>query len=457
MGLFDIFKVKQYKKQIQEQKKLIEKLTKEKEVLSLTKEELKVVSTKEKLEQLEKQQYELISDTKNKLKGIEDEINRLTTVREELEQNIDDLKSKLTKLEFDFDMESFAVYENYYNLGSSEEYKDKIREIKEQQKHMIKNKTATNHNMNWTVNGNRTQGKKMVNDTIKMAIRAINTECDNLIAKATYQNIYNLEGRMQKVLEQVNKLVAINEVEVRYSYLELKQEELRLKHEYECKKQEEKEEQQALKERMRDEAQALKEIEREEAKIEKEEKHYIQALEKARKEMKLLDKETEAFKALQRKIDELESKLKEIDNNKQALIERKECTRAGFVYIISNIGSFGEDVYKIGMTRRLDPTERVRELGGASVPFKFDIHATIFAFDAPKLERNLHKRLSEYQVNKMNNRKEFFKVNLSYIEQVVKEEFKEASIRFSKIALAEEYRQTLAIENELNQQQKQIS
>ena len=145
-----------------------------------------------------------------------------------------------------------------------------------------------------------------------------------------------------------------------------------------------------------------------------------------------------------KKINDLNKKLEEVKENKSKVENREQNTRAGYVYVISNIGSFGDDVYKIGMTRRLDPMDRVRELGSASVPFNFDVHAIIFSDDAPSLENQLHKRLSEYQVNKVNPRKEFFKVSLNEIESVVKDEFKEATIEFTKVAIVDEFRKSLA-------------
>ena len=139
------------------------------------------------------------------------------------------------------------------------------------------------------------------------------------------------------------------------------------------------------------------------------------------------------------KIRELEEKLKGLEESKKDVLNRESNTRAGFVYVISNIGSFGENIYKIGMTRRLEPMDRIKELSSASVPFEFDVHAMIFSEDAPALENTLHKTFNDKRVNKINPRKEFFNVTLREIEKVVKENHN-ATVQFTELAKAEQYR-----------------
>jgi len=148
---------------------------------------------------------------------------------------------------------------------------------------------------------------------------------------------------------------------------------------------------------------------------------------------------------LLRKIEQLEAKLALIRIDKENVFHREQNTRAGYVYIISNLGSFGENVYKIGMTRRLDPTDRVKELGDASVPFRFDTHALIFSEDAPSLENALHKAFHHRRVNKVNNRKEFFHVTLQEIEDEVCRNHNEV-VQFTKIAEAKEFRESISDE-----------
>ena len=238
----------------------------------------------------------------------------------------------------------------------------------------------------------------------------------------------------------INKLSTAQHCHLAYDYLSLKLEELYLVHEYKEKKHEEKEEQKEIRRQMREEAQAQREFDKVLKETEKEEERYIKALEKARKEISQDVKHQEKF---QKQIEFLEQKLAEAESNKERAIARAQITRSGHVYVISNIGSFGEGVYKIGMTRRLDPFDRVKELGDASVPFKFDVHAIIYADDAPSLEKKLHKKFEHLRINRINSRKEFFRVSLDEIIEAV-EEF-HCITEFTLIAEAEEYRKTVSV------------
>ena len=180
---------------------------------------------------------------------------------------------------------------------------------------------------------------------------------------------------MNKSYETISKLGAIMNVSITQAYLNAKVGELRLALEYRIKKQEEKEEQKAIRERMREEAKLQKEIEEARKKIAKEQSHYSNALQKINEQIE--HAEGAEKEALLAKKKEIEDQLNEIDKSIKDIDYREANAKAGYVYVISNIGSFGENVYKIGMTRRLDPMERVDELGDASVPFNFDVHAAI--------------------------------------------------------------------------------
>ena len=173
--------------------------------------------------------------------------------------------------------------------------------------------------------------------------------------------------------------------------------------------------------------------------MEKEHAHFQNALEAAKKQFKIAN-ETERA-ALSEKIAELETRVAEAEKNLSDIDYREANQRAGYVYVISNIGAFGEDVYKIGMTRRLNPQERIDELGGASVPFKFDVHAMIFSDDAPKLEAALHRAFERKKLNLINPRREFFRVTLDDIERVVRENF-DRSVEFVREAQAEQFRES---------------
>ena len=197
----------------------------------------------------------------------------------------------------------------------------------------------------------------------------------------------------------------------------------------------EKEELKAARAEQREQAKIQKELEEQRRKIEKEQTHYQTAFEKLQMQLELNPDNPD----LLLKKAELESQLSEIDKALNDVDYRQANMRAGYVYIISNIGAFGENVYKIGMTRRLEPQERIDELGDASVPFNFDVHAMIFSDDAPALEAALHRAFENRKLNMVNQRREFFNVTLDEIKEVVKKNF-DKTVEFIDVPDAEQYR-----------------
>jgi multidrug efflux pump subunit AcrA (membrane-fusion protein) len=228
---------------------------------------------------------------------------------------------------------------------------------------------------------------------------------------------------------------------IAHDYLNLKLEELFLAHEYQEKLQEEKEEQRRIREQIREEEVALRELEKARLDAEKEEKRYVEALRKATEDAERAVGEKQ--QKLMWQVEELQRRLAEARTNKERAIAQAQLTRSGHVYVISNVGSFGEQVYKIGMTRRLDPMDRVKELGDASVPFPFDVHAIIYSEDAPALENKLHKLFHQRRVNLVNERKEFFRVSIDEIATAVRVNHGEIDITLA--AEAAEYRKTVAM------------
>ena len=249
--------------------------------------------------------------------------------------------------------------------------------------------------------------------------------------------------KIMKSYETLNKIFSVDGISLQKKLLEYKLEELNLVYTFEIKREQERILQKEIKEQILEEEKVRPEIEAQKAKIEKDQ---IQCSKEINRLMAYMQKsQNDAEKQLYiDKINELESKLKELEASKETVLEREANARAGFVYVISNIGSFGEDVYKIGMTRRLEPMDRIKELSSASVPFEFDVHAMIFADDAPALETILHQHFESQSVNRVNLRKEFFNVSLDEIEKVVKANFNN-TVEFTRIPVAKEYRQTLSI------------
>ena len=212
-------------------------------------------------------------------------------------------------------------------------------------------------------------------------------------------------------------------------------------------KDKDREEQRQLREKIREEEKALREYERAIKDAAKEEEILSKAMEKAQKQVsEASDAQRAEFEV---KLRELEVMLQEAKEKNQRALSMAQQTRAGHVYVISNIGSFGEEVFKIGMTRRLEPHDRVRELSDASVPFAFDVHAMIFSDDAPTLEKKLHGHFLRQQVNKVNPRKEFFKINIDEIRAELT--LLGVETHWTMVADAHEYRETLNIERQIAQ------
>lgn len=358
-----------------------------------------------------------------------------------LDLSLSKLREDLKALEEVNELQSFGFYKPHYNFENSARYQTRLEQIREQQKRMIKDKTAAVALVEWTVDGSRAEGRKQINQTLKLIIRAFNGESDAAIAKVKYNNITVMETRIRKAYDAIINLVAVQQCRITPEYLDLKLQELYLVHEYQEKVQEEKEEQRRIREEMREEEIALRELEKAKQDAEREERRYEESLRKAREEVAL------AVGAKQQKllgqIETLQRMLDEAHANKERAIARAQMTSSGHVYIISNVGSFGEHVYKIGMTRRLDPMDRVRELGDASVPFHFDVHAIIYSEDAPTLETKLHRLFHHRRINRINERKEFFRVTIEEIAEAVRKNHGEIDITLA--AEAVEYRKTLAL------------
>jgi Domain of unknown function (DUF4041)/Meiotically up-regulated gene 113 len=379
-----------------------------------------------------------IAESKEKLSSLKGKYLAAKSVFEDLTNQTNLLKESL-------EIAEFGVYEPHFDLDTSEAYKEKLVENKEQQKQLIKDEFAAVCNTPWHVDGSRKKGEIMERKAIKLTLRAFNGECDSLISKVKWNNIEQYEQRIEKTFDAINKLNSSQNIDIQESYLQLKIDELRLTHEFELKKYEEKEEQRRIREQMREEEKARRDFEKAQKEAEKEEKMLQNAMKNAQEQISKASAEERAKYEIQ--LAELQIKLKEAEEKNQRAISMAQQTKSGHVYVISNIGSFGENIYKIGMTRRLEPMDRVNELGDASVPFKFDVHAMIYSENAPELEKELHKAFNQNRLNYVNLRREYFDISLSEIEKIVQENHGE--IEFIKEAEAKEYRESLIIKSKL--------
>ena len=362
---------------------------------------------------------------------------------EELTGELHELQSKLDLYSRVDEFVEFGHFEMpAYLYETSYRFAEEIKMVRNKQKKMLENKNAfscTDKNIITTYSNLH---NTILQNTTKLMLRVFNIECDFLIEKVTPASYTRTLERIEKLANDIEKLSLTLECGFNIDYIKLKFDECTLQYQYKLKKQEEQEEQIAIKEQMREEQKAIQEYERAIRDAEKEERLYTSLLEKARIE---LEKASESEKAIMAaRVSQLEVDLAEALARGERAKSMAEQTKKGYIYVISNIGSFGEDVYKIGMTRRLDPMERVRELSNASVPFPFDVHAMIYYEDAPKLESQLHKEFNNNRVNAVNLRKEFFNVELEKIRDMV-EKITDNEADFKMTVLAEQYNETLRL------------
>ena len=417
MGLFDFLKKKEFK-EIQLLKQQIEKeILKVKESNSKLEEFSAISDIQQEVENKTKEFNELSEKQSSKISKTQSELSELGTKYETSLETYTKLRKEVSLYESKLDLIEFGVYDPIYDFEQSDDYRTEQKRVIQLQKDMIQDETAAVCPTNWTVDGSEAKGRASTKRNIKLVLRAFNGECNSLIAKVKWNNVNQMQERIKKSFEAINKLGKSSTISIEEEYLDLKIKELVLEHEFTLKRQRE-----------------------------KEEKNYQSALDKARKE--IADLTGDKHDKLQAQIEKLELELKESQEKKERAMSMAQQTKRGHVYVISNIGSFGENVYKIGMTRRLEPTDRVKELGDASVPFRFDIHAMMYSDDAPNLEKELHRAFEEKKVNMLNYRKEFFNVTLDEIESQIKETGIEAE--FTKLPEAIEYRETLAILQKMN-------
>lgn len=383
---------------------------------------------------------ETIEKEKSKIEhDIEERISKKSTELNQLYSEISKVKKELkNKKEEIENLEPLVTVVNIdtkgLDLATSQELKNILSKYKLEEAELVKDDTAVDVLIY--------DDKKFITTQIRQILRSFNAECDLAISNVTLKNIDTMRNKILKSYEALNKIYKSDGVQITKTFLENKLQQLITAHSYQEKLEDEREQKKLIQEQLKEEEKVRREIEREKAKIEKDETQFKNEISKLMKYLQKTDNEVEKTLYID-KIKECEEKLSELETIKSDVLNREKNTRAGFVYIISNIGSFGENIFKIGMTRRLEPMDRIKELSSASVPFEFDVHALIFSDDAPSLESILHNTFREYEVNKVNHRKEFFSIPLEKIEKVVTEHHN-ATVQWNYDAAAEEYRESLA-------------
>lgn len=388
-------------------------------------------------------QQQILSTLQNDFrKKQEDQAASLRQAKEDLSSvnsQIIQARSELVETNEAVLLQSFGLYKPRYSFSNATGYKEALDKIRAKQKDSVKNGSAATGNKDWTVNGDKRKGAKMISDMQKLLIRAFNTECDDVIDHVKFNNVEAAEKRIQTSFSTISKLGSVCGVAITGFYRNLKLDELHLAYEYQIEKQKEKERLKELRAEERERAKLEKEIEAERKKLEKEQKHYANALQQIIQQIASADPAD--LPALEEKKAELEAKSSDVIHAIAQVDYRAANQKAGYVYIISNIGAFGDGIYKIGMTRRLEPMDRIDELGDASVPFDFDVHALIFSEDAPALEAALHRAFEDRKLNMVNTRREFFRVSLDEIKDVVKKNF-DKTVEFIDIPPAEQFRES---------------
>jgi Domain of unknown function (DUF4041)/T5orf172 domain len=282
---------------------------------------------------------------------------------------------------------------------------------------------------------------------VNFVVDAFNGKVDTILARTKHDNVGKLKQEILDAFALVNyNGKAFRDARITEQYLAARLDELRWASAVQHLVIQSREEQREAKERAREEARAKKEIERALRDAAKEETVLQKAIEQAKEQFEHASGEQKAM--YEARLQEMSQRLQEAMERKDRARSMAEQTKRGHVYIISNLGSFGEDVFKIGLTRRWDPNDRIAELGGASVPFGFDVHAMILSEDAPALEYRLHEHFMLKQVNKVNHRKEFFRATLKEIRDEI-EKLGVTGVSWTMTALAREYRETLATEKKI--------
>ena len=335
----------------------------------------------------------LIADAQQRLAQLE--IAHQETV-ERLAKEEEVLQEKLRPMRVQVKLEEAGFTDYAHPAKDSVELGLELRDLRKDVQMSVRNYSAVSSLEEIQVPATKTQRNKVARDTAKLALTAFNSQVDTIISGATIRNHESSLAKIVKVADTVERLGASSGVKISPDYIDQRIRELELAIRYHEAKALEKELERERRAELREQARAEKELQAEKERLEKEHQHYLNVLNTVRESGDSAE------------IAKLEAKLKDIENGLNDVEQRNANIRAGYVYVISNLGAFGPNVVKIGMTRRLEPMDRVRELGDASVPFGFDVHALFFSEDAVGVEAELHRRFADKRVNRINLRREFF-------------------------------------------------
>lgn len=326
------------------------------------------------------------------------EIGRLHSERASIHEEVNALRAEVVALPQMREMQDVGLFDFEHPAESSTQLASELESTRAQIKAAIRNKQAVTSVAGFTFNNSRAQGNKFVNALTKLLLRAYNAEAENAIKTTKAGNLATAQARLTRAAEQIAKNGEMIQLQITQHFHFLRLKEIELANRHMVVLQREKELERERRAELREQRKVEQELKKEQERLEKEKSHY-----------------EATFKTLQANGDSegasrILAKLEDVNRAIHDVDYRAANIRAGYVYVISNVGSFGTDIVKIGMTRRLEPMDRVRELGDASVPFKFDVHALFFADDAVSIENMLHKEFAHSRVNQVNLRREYFQV-----------------------------------------------
>ena len=386
-----------------------------------------VLAVKEAQARLTLEHQQLLASNEKALEQINAEIQKSS-------KQLQQLRSEVVSLDETATLQSNGLFQFEHPAEDSVRLELELANTRKKIKEMIKDKTAVRTSTDFTFNNSAAEGKRFMARMAKMMLRAYNAEAENAIIRVKAGNLSTAIERLTKTKIQIEKLGTMINLSISNTYHHLRIRELELAAMHLQAKAAAKEAEREERARLREEAKAQAEMERERKRLEKEQRHYQNAIATLREQGRTDE------------IQELEVKLNEIQKGIDDVDYRAANIRTGYVYVISNIGSFGEQMVKIGMTRRLNPFDRVSELSDASVPFNFDVHAMHFSEDAVGIEAELHRRFANHKVNRVNTRREFFYVTPAEVKQ---ELLKVAGniLEYIDEPDAEQYRESLRIQS----------
>ncbi len=361
----------------------------------------------------------------NDLHDLEHRIREKEAVLEELQSQI--IETREIKL-----LQDLGIYDFVHPLDDALEYKDRLDRLRITIKEAAKERGVTGA-ANWAVNGSLQDGARMVREQCRLMLRAYNAEADNCIRTVRSHNLEPTTSRLTRAKDSIQKLGRSMAIQITDEYHELRLAEIRLTSDYHLKVAEEREAQRALREDLREQEKVERELQRAREKFEKERDQYEAALQIA-----INSGDDAAVATMKVRLEQAEFNLRDIEN-------REANAKAGYVYVISNLGAFGDQIVKIGMTRRLEPTERIRELSGAGVPFLYDIHVLFFSDDAAGLEGQLHREFESRRVNRVNLRREFFYATPHEVREAVRRIVGATTLEFREEAEASEFRRSMSM------------